>query len=134
MTHYTDRPEEKTEEDLFRSLESDRGSVAPFEAFWRCYPSRHPHSNPAKPARTKFEAAVKRGVDPALIIRGAEHYAAVVAQQGTEPRYVAQAQTWLGQERWSEYQEAPKPGAQGAPRRRGIAEVVFEALAPRGDQ
>ena len=33
-----------------------------FEVFWRAYPSGRPHSNPKKPARAKFEVALKRGV------------------------------------------------------------------------
>ena len=78
----------------------------PFKVFWRTYPSRRPHSNPKKPARAKFETAVKRGVAAADIIRGAENYAAYVEREHTNPKYVAQAQTWLNQERWAQYQEA----------------------------
>ena len=77
----------------------------PFDQFWRAYPSRRPHSNPKRPARAKFEAALKRGL-VADIIRGAENYAAYVEREGTDPKYVAQAQTWLNQERWTQYQEA----------------------------
>ena len=77
-----------------------------FEVFWRAYPSRRPHSNPKKPARAKFETAVKRGVAAADIIRGAEHYGAYVEREHTDPKFVAQAQTWLNQERWTQYQEA----------------------------
>lgn len=77
-----------------------------FEVFWRAYPSRRPHSNPKKPARAKFETAVKRGVAATDIIRAAKNYAAYVEREGTNPKYVAQAQTWLNQERWAQYQEA----------------------------
>ncbi len=84
-----------------------------FEVFWRAYPSRRPHSNPKKPARAKFETAVKRGVAAADIIRGAKHYAAYVEREGTDAKYVAQAQTWLNQERWTQYQEAA--GGEPAP-------------------
>ncbi len=80
-----------------------------FEIFWRTYPSRGPHSNPKKPAREKFARAVKRGIDPAAIIRGAEVYAETIRHQGTAPQFVAQAQTWLNQERWAECQRAPEP-------------------------
>src|SRR5262249_28016282 len=34
-----------------------------FENFWHIYPHRGSFSDPKKPARLKFEAAVKRGVD-----------------------------------------------------------------------
>ena len=80
-----------------------------FETFWCVYPHRGDHPDPKKPARLKFSAAVKAGADPADIIRGAENYAAYVAANVSEPRYVAQAQTWLSQERWNDYQEAPEP-------------------------
>ena len=77
-----------------------------FEVFWRAYPSRERHSNPKKPARAKFEAALKRGLVAANIIQGAKNYAAYIEREGTDAKYVAQAQTWLNQERWTQYQEA----------------------------
>lgn len=83
-----------------------------FEDFWKTYPSRAPHSNPKKPARQRFDAAIKRGVSASEIIRGAKNFAAYVARQGTDPQYVAQAVTWLNQERWDEHKNAasdPKP-------------------------
>ncbi len=40
------------------------------------------------------------------IIRGAERYTAYVEREATDPKYVAQAQTWLNQERWAQYKEA----------------------------
>lgn len=76
-----------------------------FEIFWRAYPSRGSHSNPKKPARVKFEAAVKRGADPAAIVRGARAYAVHVEHDGVNSRYVAQATTWLSQERWNDAQQ-----------------------------
>ena len=77
-----------------------------FEVFWRTYPSRRPHPNPKKTARAKFKAALERGVAAADIIRGAENFAAYVEREGINPRFVAQAQTWINQERWTQYQEA----------------------------
>ena len=73
-----------------------------FEAFWRAYPSRLPHPNPKKTARAKFEAAIKGGVDPAIIVAGAKRYARYIAAERTDPKYTAQAVTWLNQERWTE--------------------------------
>ncbi len=77
-----------------------------FQNFWRTYPSRGRHSNPKKPAQAKFDAALKRGVAAADIIRGAENFAVYVEREGTDPKYVAQAKTWLNEERWTQYQEA----------------------------
>ncbi len=86
-----------------------------FEVFWKTYLSRGRHSNPKKPARAKFDAALKRGVAAADIVRGAENYAVYVEREGTDPKYVAQAQTWLSQERWTQYQEQEAAGSKPAP-------------------
>jgi hypothetical protein len=75
------------------------GTAERFDEFWRVYPSRQPHQNPKKPARLKFETLLKRGVDPGEIIRAAESYRRMIEREGTDPRYVAQAVTWLNQER-----------------------------------
>ena len=80
-------------------------SAMQFESFWRAYPSRRTHSNPKKPAQAKFEAALKHGAAAADIIRGAEHYAAYIEREHTNPKYVAQAKTWLNEERWTQYHE-----------------------------
>ena len=81
-----------------------------FEVFWKTYPTRRDHSNPKKPARAKFDVALKRGIAAADIIRGAENFAAHVEREHTNPKYVAQAQTWLSQERWAQYQEQEAAG------------------------
>ena len=104
----TQVPPKDTTKDTMKEKTHTVASLAgrQFDEFWRTYPSRRPHSNPKKPARAKFEAAVKRGVAAADIIRGAENYAAYVEREHTDPKYVTQAQTWLNQERWAQYQEA----------------------------
>jgi hypothetical protein len=86
----------------------DKDASSEFETFWRIYPHRGEFSDPKKPAQRKFSAAVKRGVDPAEIIAGAERYRASIEASGTEGRFVAQAVTWLNQERWNDYREAPE--------------------------
>jgi hypothetical protein len=80
-----------------------------FEIFWRIYPHRGKHPDPKKPARLKFEAAIRRGTDPADIIRGARHYAEYAAANIGDPRYIMQAVTWLNREQWGDYQETPEP-------------------------
>ena len=77
-----------------------------FAEFWQAYPKRE-GSNPRKPAEDKFIARVRSGVDPASIIDGARAYAASMA--GNDPRYVAQAVTWLNQERWKDEHRPPTP-------------------------
>jgi len=81
-------------------------ALSEFDTFWQSYPSRQSYGNPKKPALAKFTAAVKNGAPPEDIIRGAQNYAAHVRGERIEPKYVAQAQTWLSQERWAEYQSA----------------------------
>ena len=49
---------------------------------------------------------MKRGVSGWDIIRGAQNYAAYVEREGTDPKYIAQAKTWLNEERWVQYKEA----------------------------
>jgi hypothetical protein len=100
---YSQRAGARRRERVFRDAATSK-----FDAFWRVYPHRTPHANPKKPAALKFEAAIKRGVDPAEIIAGAERYAAYVAREAIEPRFVAQAVTWLNQERWrDDHQQRP---------------------------
>jgi len=85
------------------------GVSSDFETFWRTYPHRGDFSDPKKPTRAKFDAAMRRGVDPAEIIAGAERYRVHVESQRIEPRFRPQAQTWLNQERWNDHQEPPEP-------------------------
>lgn len=102
-------PKERTHS---RSIEIDAETASQFETFWQAYPHRGPHGDPKNPALKLFAAAVKRGTKSATIIREAENYAAYIRRNRIDARYVAQAQTWLRQERWNQYQEAPKSGLQ----------------------
>src|SRR5262249_16793434 len=73
-----------------------------FNAFWRAYPSRSPDATRKEPALAKFQAAIKGGASADSVIAGAERYAKYVASERTDPRYIAQAVTWLNQQRWTE--------------------------------
>ena len=110
-------------DDPEKSATGLNGSDAPtdhFEIFWRAYPTRDPHPNPKKPAAQKFAAALKRGIDPAVIIAGAQRYADYVARENKDPRYVKQAVTWLGQEEWN---EAYRPAAKTRPSRARVGAI-----------
>ena len=85
----------------------DSSPANQFQEFWQAYPKRTPHPNPKQPAKKKFAAAIKNDVSPACIIRGATNYARYIENEGLNRKYVCQAVTWLNQERWEEYQEAP---------------------------
>ena len=79
-----------------------------FETLWRIFPNRKPHPNPKKPARLKFEAALRRGIPAADIIAGAERYAAYAAQHEPNPRFWKQLVTWINQEGWTETHDQPE--------------------------
>lgn len=75
-----------------------------FEEFWKAYPKRQ-GANPKHPARKKFEALVKNGLSSEVLISAARKYAdgeAALGHIGTP--YVAQAVTWLNQQRFEDYQ------------------------------
>lgn len=79
-----------------------------FETFWKAYPKRE-GSNPKQPALAKFTAAVKAGTDPKSIITGAYAYHAQMTESGdVGSKFVAQAVTWLNQERWNDDMQPEK--------------------------
>jgi len=90
-----------------------------FQKFWKAYPTRGSAANPKKPARDKFQRAVKAGADPQVITLAAKRYAQLetaAGRAGTEK--IAQALTWLNQQRWNDYPPeaalngtGPPPGA-----------------------
>lgn len=76
-----------------------------FSDFWKAYPSRGTAANPRKPAAKAHLAAIKRGADPAELIRTAPT-AAPSDKYGTE--FVPQATTWLNEDRWKDIPKAPE--------------------------
>jgi hypothetical protein len=105
------RPVARSACSLERQTDIRDSANCDFETFWRTYPHRGEHPDPKKPARLEFEAAIGRGTDPADIIRGVENYAAYVAANVSEPRYVPQAVTGLI--------ESNGPSSKTRPSRRG---------------
>ncbi len=97
-------PSSKEEEKDSRSVASaTRPGNSLFDRFKQAYPKRD-GPNPWMPAAKKFMAFVKSGIDPEEIIGGAERYAKEMRGKGQERTpYVAQAQTWLNQQRWCDY-------------------------------
>lgn len=80
-----------------------------YKAFERAYPGRGSASNPWKPARELFDSAIRRGVEPQSIVDGAIGYAAAMASSGVVgSKFVAQAQTFIRQRRWEQYEAAGK--------------------------
>jgi hypothetical protein len=78
-----------------------------FSDFWLIYPKRK-GSNPTTPARTKWDKAIKDGVDPEHIISSAKKYGDELREQDLiNTPYVCMASTWLNQKRYLDY--APDP-------------------------
>lgn len=76
------------------------GAGDAFERFWAVYPRRVSKAG----ARSKFDAAVKRGVDVEVILAGAERYAAeraADARPGSE-RFTKHPTTWLTNGCWDD--------------------------------
>lgn len=85
-----------------------------FERFRVAYPKRD-GSDPREPARKKFEAAIRSGADPELIIRCAEHFAQAEAKRGNAgSRFIPHSATWLNQRQWEDMQGAGSPSSAAA--------------------
>jgi hypothetical protein len=108
LTDHLTRPSNTGARRASQTCAGDDESADWFERFWRVYPDRGDQTCPKKPAREKFIGAVKRGADPAAIVRGAENYSRVMARhQGQDRQYVKQPANWLGQKLWEQYQRPP---------------------------
>lgn len=85
-----------------RKNEPEEDSSDSFDEFWKDYPKRV-GSNPKQPARSAFQRAV-REVPPETIIAAAFNYALRCAEDGTDPKFIPMAVTWLNQRRWEDDQ------------------------------
>lgn len=93
-----------------------------FADFWAAYPKRE-GANPKAPAKKEFVALVKSRVPADEIIAGARGYAEEqrrIGKLGTS--YVAQAVTWLNQQRWQDYRPRPEDAERNADLDRQMAE------------
>ncbi|MBB2964330.1 DUF1376 domain-containing protein [Methylobacterium sp. R2-1] len=71
-----------------------------FAEFWAAYPRRG-GDNPRKPALRAYVAAIRRGATHAVIMANLRRYAADLAERGKiGSEFVAQATTWLNQDRF----------------------------------
>ena len=78
--------------------------LALFDTFWKDYPRKvsKPH------ARRAWTAALRRGVRAGQILRGMEPW--LLAWEGSDPKFVPHAATWLNGERWN---DDPTPSGDG---------------------
>lgn len=97
------------------------GDASTFADFWAEYPKRAGDRKRAA-AEAKWKLAIKRGVDPGLIVAGAKRYRAFCDATGkTGTEYIQQAPTWLNGRAWENEFELP-------------AEPPKLAAAPRSDE
>lgn len=76
-----------------------------FAQFWSAYPKRAGDRD--KPgAWQAFQKYVTRGIDAEKIIACARKYAG--ALNGTDPKFVPQARTWLNRQPWEVEDDAPQ--------------------------
>lgn len=94
-----------------------------FGAFWTNYPKKIDRGK----AKDKWIAAMRKGVDPALIVDRAQAYARSVAGE-SNPRFIAYAANWLHNERYhDEYPEAPA----GQPNLHVVGKQRHQPFQPR---
>lgn len=96
---------------------AENAADALFESFWRVYP-RRAGSNPKKKARQVWDARIKQGVDPEVMIAGAERYGRFCdATDKTRTEFVKQSQSWLSPnyEGWLQSWDLPANPAATAP-------------------
>jgi hypothetical protein len=102
----TTRPETETEADPETDTDHAPKKVrAPdrFDEFWKTYPRRD-GQHPRKPAEVRFNALVKSGVDPEMLIAEAKKlHTAESARGNVGTRFIPMAVTWLNQQRWSDH-------------------------------
>lgn len=92
------------------------GNGRDFDEFWDKYPSRGDAPHSEKAAHSAFDAVVKSGTDPAVLIAAAMAYAAYCRKERVEPRFVKAAAKFLKDGSFRQYGRKPAaPG--GAPDR-----------------
>lgn len=75
-----------------------------FEEWWKVIPKRGSAANPKKPAREKFGRLIRDGTPVGDLMRAGRLWRdAEIAGKRDGTEKVAQAITWLNQERWNDY-------------------------------
>jgi uncharacterized protein YdaU (DUF1376 family) len=86
-----------------------------FAEFWAAYPKRD-GDNPRKTAARAYAKVIRQGAKPAALMAAVKAYAAELAAKdriGTE--FVAQASTWLNQERFDRFAQGAGANGSSAP-------------------
>lgn len=98
----TERRSKKALKDVQSNIPPEHPTLtdARFEEAWAAYPKRPNNSKAA--AKKQWDARVKSGADPAVMVEGTRRYAEYVAAEKIEPRFVKMASTFYGPgEHWA---------------------------------
>lgn len=101
-----------------------------FEEAWADYPKRA--GNSKADTRKQWLARVREGVDPLDMVGGGRRYRAFVEAEGTEPRFIKQAQTFFGRGRHFESDWTPSRPADSLEARVAALREEDEAGLARG--
>lgn len=94
---------EEIKESIQPVAKATRPASSRFEDFWKEYPKRD-GDNPRKPAEKKFNALVKTGVDPEVMVSGSRKASADARARGVYgTKFVPQAIKWLNDQRFHDY-------------------------------
>lgn len=98
--------------DKIQNTEEYISAQAEFDEFWAAYPKRP--GNPKAPAATKYRyVREKIKIPHETLLQAVKAYAAT--REGEDPKFTAQAVTWLNQRRWEEdYEPVEVPTASDA--------------------
>lgn len=95
--------ESREEKEIPPVAKATRGASEKFEEFWKERPRRD-GDDPRKPAEKKFNALVKTGVDPDVIISGAKMATIAAKERGVYgTKFVPQTVKWLNDQRFADY-------------------------------
>lgn len=86
------------------------GTADPFDLFWADYPRKVGK----RAARRQWDARLKQGHSPEVILGGLARYVRHLRAERTEQRFVKYPATFLGRDEWF-LEEWARPGGASAP-------------------
>lgn len=115
-----DVEQNRTEKNRTEKKDSRPKPAGEFELWWAECPRKVGKGQ----ARKAFRGALKK-TDLATLIAGIQRYAAQVASDGTEARFIVHPSTWLNGERWLDEPSTGPPKADFEAMRAAAAKEVF---------
>lgn len=100
------KPRKDTTNNINKENKNNNIYSAQFEVFWSAYPKKRNKEQ----ARVAFEKLMKIGEDFNSIVSGVKNYGKICATEGTELKFIANASTFLNQQRYKEYADINTEG------------------------